>query len=178
MLPPWLTPPAGFLSSSNTGGSNRGTHSNASSISGSSGYRPANKSISLQDIYDSAETPENTQPKYGRFASQPDLYATESGTSSRSGLSGDRIRSKLRPTNARPSARPGSIGNEEQQSLPSRGGGGGGYSGRSGFGGGDGYDPYNYQTQEDYDYNRSQSQQRSGQYSGQYSSSGRPTQRR
>lgn len=149
-LPPWLPPPPTLTSSS------RGGHSNASSISGSSVYRAGSKPVSLQDIYDSAG-PNQSGPTPSR---SQELYGNEP---SRTAISGDRIRNKLRPTNARPSPQPGSQGYQDAAGYDQRRSG---YSGRTGLGGGDEYDPYNYQQQGGGGYQSRSRDQRQGQYGG------------
>jgi Sec1-binding region of Mso1 len=162
-LPSWLTPPSSLSASGNPPGSHRGSHPNVSSGSGSSTYRSGNKPVSLQDIYDSAvpTQPASSQSRVGR---NQDLYTSDQTASGRQVLAGDRLRSKLRPPNLRPSGRPGSNGDQDAD-ISTSNLGGSGYSGRSGFGGGDDYDPYNYQRQVGYDANKSRDS-RQGQYSG------------
>ena len=140
LLPPWLKHPPSMEAGS--AGGHRTSHSNASSGPGSSGYRTGSKPVSLQDIYDSAGVPDS-QSRYGR---SQDLHSSDSNSSGRQPLVGDRLRRKLRPSNARPSARPGDYGDQYMDTVASTPGGGG-YSGRTGFGGGDDYDPYDYRRQ-------------------------------
>jgi hypothetical protein len=153
-LPPWLTPPPSLAAQANPATSHRPALSSASSASSGSMYRAGSKPVSLQDIYDSAgaHQPPSSQSKLGR---NQDLYANDQNSSSRPVLGGDRLRTKLRPTNSRPSPQPtGSRGRDSETTK------GSGHSGRSGFGGGDDYDPYSYQQQGGQESNRS----RQGQY--------------
>jgi hypothetical protein len=152
-LPPWLPPLPSVVTSTST--SHNPSISSLGS-SDSSGYRGGSKAVSLQDIYDSAgPNPSSTnQIRPGR---NYDLYGTDEALAPRPSIAGDRLRSKLRPSNTRSSGRPTS---EDQ------GGRSGGYTGRSGFGGGDDHDPYSYQ-ESNYDSGRAREQrQGQGQYSG------------
>ena len=143
-LPPWLPPPPS-LATSTTSSSHRPTLSNASSGSGSSMYRAGSKPVSLQDIYDSAGPNQSSPSHSNRVGRNQDLYTNDQSSLARQPLGGDRLRSKLRPTNSRPSPRPGSTGDQESDAPGySRGSS---YSGRTGFGGGDDYDPYSYSQQ-------------------------------
>ena len=162
-LPRWLNPPASLAAISTT---HRPSNSNASSGSGTSMYRAGSKPVSLQDIYDSAG-PNQASGSQSRTSRNQDLYANDQGASARQPLAGDRLRNKLRPSNSRPSPRPGSGDQDADVSGYSRGGSG--YSGRSGFGGVDEYDPYNYQQQTGYEPNKSRDP-RQGLYGGGQSS--------
>ena len=160
-LPPWLKLPPS-LATATSSGSHWPTNSNSSSVSGSSMYRAGSKPVSLQDIYDSAGPAQqtSTQSRQGR---NPELYASDQSSLGRQPLAGDRLRNKLRPSNPRPSTRPGSTGDQDSEfSASTRGATS--YSGRSGFGGGDDYDPYNYH-QYDPHSRRSRDQQQ-GNHSG------------
>lgn len=144
-LPPWLPPPPSLATSTTSSGSHRPSNSNASSGSGSSMYRAGSKPVSLQDIYDSAGPNQSSPSNSSRVGRSQDLYSHDQTSLARQPLGGDRLRSKLRPTNSRPSPRPGSTGDQEPDASGySRGSS---YSGRSGFGGGDDYDPYSYSQQ-------------------------------
>jgi hypothetical protein len=160
-LPSWLPPPASLTTG--TSSSHRPSQSNSGG-SGSPMYRAGSKPVSLQDIYDSAGT---NQPAtlQSRVARSQDFYTDDQGSSpGRQPLAGDRLRNKLRPSNTRPSPRPGSDGDQLAEIPGSRQSGV--YTGRSGLGGGDNYDPYNYNYQQPgYDSNRSRDP-RQGQYSG------------
>jgi hypothetical protein len=113
-------------------------------------YRPGSKPVSLQDIYESAgATQAPSPPKPSRHH---DMYINDQPSSGRQGITGERLKNKLRPSN-RPSARSGD--QESDAAVSARGG----YTGRSGFGGGDDYDPYNYQ-QGERDYNQSRDQRK------------------
>ena len=158
VLPPWLAPPPGLTKTSSGA---RPTYSTTSSGSGSSMYRAGNKSVSLQDIYDSAGP---NQPPPNRTSRQE--YVDQ-----RQSASNDRLRGKLRPTS---NTRPTSGGEQDYHSSSSRGH----YSGRSGFGGGK--DPYEdaYQALS----SEGSSNTRQGQGQGQYGSGnagqyGRPARR-
>ena len=155
-LPPWLKPPPSLLTVS---ASHRSSASNASTISGSSVYRTGSKSVSLQDIYDSAGStqPPTTQSRLGR---NQDL-ASDQPSTGRQPLAGDRLRNKLRPN-----ARPVRASSPANQVAEDTGSGRGNYSGRSGFGGGDDYDPYSYQQPGGYAPANSQRDQKQGQYGG------------
>jgi hypothetical protein len=148
VLPPWLTPPPSLMK---TISAQRPSYSTQSSTSGNS-YRTG-KSVSLQDIYDSAGL--------GR----------QDGHGDQRPLSNDRLRNKLRPSST--SNRPSS-GGEDYYS-----GSRGNYSGRSGFGGGEDYDPYasgyNQSNEQGRPNNPRQGQYGTGSNSGQY---GRPPPRR
>ena len=125
-------------------------------------YRAGSKPVSLQDIYDSAGTNQSASSQ-SRIGRNPDLYPSDQGTPARQPLAGDRLRNKLRPSNSRPSPRPGS--GEQDGDVSGYNRSGSGHSGRSGFGGGDEYDPYNYQQNTGYETNRSRDA-RQGQYGG------------
>jgi len=159
-MPPWLTPPSSLTASSNS------HRPSASSGSGSSMYRAGSKPVSLQDIYDSAGTNQSASSQ-SRTGRNQDLYATDQGATTRQPLAGDRLRNKLRPSNSRPSPRPGSGDHDGDISGYNRSGSD--YSGRSGFGGEDDYDPYNYQQNYQqnpgYETNRSRDPSQ-GQYGG------------
>jgi hypothetical protein len=154
-LPQWLPPPPSLATQVNPGASHRPSPSNASSASSGSMYRAGSKPVSLQDIYDSAG-PHQPPPSQSKLGRNQDLYANDQSSSSRPTLGGDRLRTKLRPTNSRPTAQPTASRGSDNSAK------GSGYSGRSGFGGGDDYDPYNYQQQGGQDSGRS----RQGQYGG------------
>jgi len=154
-LPSWLPPPASISPSGNTS-HNPSVSSNGS---GSLVYRnTGSKPVSLQDIYDSAGS-DSSSISQGRSGRN---YENDQGALGRPSAAGDRLRSKLRPSNMRPSARSGNGDQDGHADSHNPGG----YSERSGFGGGAEYDPYNYQANS-YDSGRSRERRKGqGQHSG------------